>query len=71
MTGQPKVKRKATTFEHTAGAMPSLQRAAPRPAAEAAQAQPAVADEQTAAPGPAFLSHKEVILRLVETVKAL
>ena len=71
MTGQPKAKRKSTTFEHKAGAMPSLQRAAPRPAADAAQAQPAEADERPAAPVPGFLSHREVILRLVETLKAL
>ena len=70
MTDQPKAKRKSTTFEHKAGAMPTLQRAVARPAAESAPAQPAAAD-QPAAPMPGFLSHKEVILRLVETLKAL
>ena len=70
MTGQPKAKRKPTTFEHKAGAMPSLQRAAARPAA--APAQPAAEpDEAAEAPVPGFLTHKEVILRLVETLKAL
>ena len=73
MTGQPKPKHKPTTFEHKVGAMPSLQRAAPRPTADAARAQPAEADELALAPAPVpgFLSHKEVILRLVETLKAL
>ena len=71
MTGQPKAKRKSTTFEHKAGAMPSLQRAAPRTAAEPAEASAVSADETTGAPVAGFLTHKEVILRLVETLKAL
>jgi hypothetical protein len=69
MTGQTKAKRKSTTFEHKAGTLPSLQRAAPRPAANPPEA--AAPDETAAAPVPGFLSHKEVILRLVETLKAL
>jgi len=72
MTGQTKAKRKSTTFEHKAGTLPSLQRAAPRPAANPPAAGEAAApDEAAAAPVPGFLSHKEVILRLVETLKAL
>ena len=71
MTSPSKAKRKSTTFEHKAGAMPSLQRAAPRPVAEPPEASAAAADETAAAPVPGFLSHKEVILRLVETLKAL
>ena len=71
MTGKPKAKRKSTTFEHKAGAMPSLQRAASRPAAEPAEAVAASADADAAVPVPGFLSNKEVILRLVETLKAL
>ncbi len=71
MTGQPKAKRKSTTFEHKAGSMPSLQRAAPRAVAELAEASAAGASETAAAPVAGFLTHKEVILRLVETLKAL
>ena len=72
MTGQPKAKRKSTTFEHTAGAQLSLQRAAPRPAAAPLAAETAAASDETAElPVPGFLSHREVILRLVETLKAL
>ena len=71
MTGQPKAKRKSTTFEHKAGSMPSLQRAAPRSVAEPPEASAAGADVTAAAPVAGFLTHKEVILRLVETLKAL
>ena len=70
MTSQPKTKRKSTTFEHKAGPLPSLQRAAPRPAAAKAEAS-AAPEENAELPVPGFLSHKEVILRLVETLKAL
>ena len=72
MTGQPKAKRKSTTFEHRAGATLTLQRAAPRPAATPPDSGAGAApDAATEAPVPGFLSHREVILRLVETLKAL
>ena len=72
MTGHPKAKHKSTTFERKAGAMPSLQRAAARPPADLGDAQAAGGADDTAdTPVPGFLSHKEVILRLVETLKAL
>jgi len=70
MTGQTKAKRKSTTFEHTAGTLPTLRRAAPRPAAPLAEAA-AEPDETSETPVPGFLSNREVILRLVETLKAL
>jgi len=72
MTCQTNAKRKSTTFEHKAGTLPSLQRTAPRPAANPPAAGVAAGPEEMAeAPVPGFLSHKEVILRLVETLKAL
>lgn len=71
MTGQPKAKRKSTTFEHRSSAMPSLQRAAPRPVAEPAELGAVAMGETSESPVPGFLSHREVILRLVETLKAL
>jgi len=62
--------RPVRTFERQAGPMPSLSRAllAATPAEPAAQPE---ADEtaQTAVPG--FLSQREVLLRLVETLKQL
>jgi len=62
--------RPVQTFERQAGPMPTLKRATP--AAMPAQAEPdADADQsaQTAVPG--FLSQREVLLRLVETLKSL
>jgi hypothetical protein len=71
MTGHPKAKRKPTTFERRAGAMPTLQRAVPRPAGPDEAAAVDAPDETSEAAVPGFLTHKEVILRLVETLKAL
>jgi len=62
--------RPVRTFERQAGPMPSLSRALPAatPAEPAAQPE---ADETAQAAVPGFLSQREVLLRLVETLKSL
>jgi len=65
-------KHPVKTFERKAGRMPTLQRAAPAAAAAPAGADRAAEPDQQAEPAmPGFLSQKEVLLRLVETLKAL
>jgi len=69
MTGQPK--RLSKTFELKAGPMPSLKRASAPASAEPAAADGREAGLPDEVPMPNFLSQKEVLLRLVETLKSL
>jgi hypothetical protein len=69
MTGQPK--RLSKTFELKAGPMPSLTRASAPQSAEPAAASGRQAGPPDEVPMPHFLSQKEVLLRLVETLKSL
>jgi hypothetical protein len=62
-------KHPVKTFERQAGPMPTLKRAAPAPAVPAESR--AEADQQAQPAVPGFLSQKEVLLRLVETLKSL
>ncbi len=64
-------KRLSKTFELKAGPMPALKSAATPPAAEPGQADGGEASQPHDGPMPRFLSQKEVILRLVETLKSL
>jgi hypothetical protein len=67
-----KTKHPMKKFERTAGPLPMLKRAAPATAATPAGAgTDADADQPAEAAVPGFLSQKEVLLRLVETLKAL
>ena len=68
MTGQ--TKRPSKKFERKSGPMPTLKRAAP-PAAAPGEADEADTGQLVEAGGPGFLSQKEVLLRLVETLKSL
>jgi hypothetical protein len=63
-----KTKHPVKKFERKAGPMPTLKRASP--AALPAELD-ADADQPAEAQVPGFLSQKEVLLRLVETLKAL
>jgi hypothetical protein len=68
MTGQ--TKHPAKKFERKAGAMPTLKRAASQ--AAPLNATDTVNTGQTAqASVPGYLSQREVLLRLVETLKSL
>ena len=69
MTGQPK--RLSKTFELKAGPMPALKRAAAPPAVEPGAADDRQAGQPDEMPMPHFLSQREVLLRLVETLKSL
>jgi hypothetical protein len=71
MTGQPESKRLSKTFELKAYPMPALKRAAAPPAAEPGAADGSQAGLPDELPMPNFLSQKEVLLRLVETLKSL
>jgi hypothetical protein len=68
MTGQ--TKRPAKKFERKSGAMPTLKRAAPQ-AATPSESDTADTSQLAEASVPGFLSQKEVLLRLVETLKSL
>ena len=57
------------TFERKGGAMPTLRRAAS--AVAAAEPKLAAEPDEPAMTVPGFLSQREVLLRLVETLKAL
>jgi hypothetical protein len=67
---QGQTKHPVKTFERKAGPMPTLKRAGLAAAATPVDADPD-ADQQTEGNVPGFLSQKEVLLRLVETLKSL
>ena len=71
MTGQRESKRLSKTFEIKAGPMPALKRAAASPAAVPDAADSGEAGQPAEMPMPHFLSQREVLLRLVETLKSL
>jgi hypothetical protein len=71
MTGQPESKRLSKTFELKAGPMPALKRAAAPQAVEPGAPDGRNAGQPDEMPMPKFLSQREVLLRLVETLKAL
>jgi hypothetical protein len=72
MTSKAKgqTKHPVKTFERKAGPMPTLKRSGLTAAATPAEAK-VDADQPAEANVPGFLSQKEVLLRLVETLKAL
>ena len=69
-TAKGQTKHPVRTFERKAGHLPTLKRAGLTAAATPAVAK-GDADQPAEANVPGFLSHKEVLLRLVETLRAL
>jgi hypothetical protein len=67
----PAKKHPMKKFERQAPAMPALKRAAPGSAIALTAAPEPDAEPAVETPMPGFLSQKEVLLRLVETLKAL